>query len=224
MSDPRFLCPAFARVSRNDAGRRSPGSGGRAAKILFVLVLVVSLAPLQFAMAAGAGCPTADASSGSYKIGPGDVLHISVWQNKNLDRVVTVRPDGMVSFPLVNDIRAAGRTPMELQGALTKKLGLYLTNPQATVVVQQVRSFTVSVLGEVQHPGRYEMRSDGATVLDVLAQAGGFTNFANKGDIGVLRKGPKGTQRIPFRYKKAISGNPGNSDFCVEPGDIVIVP
>lgn len=224
MSDLRFPCPTPGRASRYAAGSRSPGYGGRVAKVLFALALAVSMMPLQFAMAAGAGCPTVGASADSYKIGPGDVLHISVWQNKDLDRVVTVRPDGRISFPLVNDMQAAGQTPMQLQGAITKKLEHYLTNPQATVVVQQVNSFTVSVLGEVQHPGRYEMKSDAATVLDVLAQAGGFTNYANKGGIGILRHGSKGTQRIHFRYKKAVSGNPGKSDFCVEPGDVVIVP
>ena len=152
-------------------------------------------------------------------------MHISVWNDKDLERTLTIRPDGMISFPLLNDIPAAGLTAMQLQNKITTGLTEYITNPQVSVVVQTVNSFTVSVLGEVQKPGRYEMHSGKATVLDALAMAGGLTPYANRSDIHVMRDRTSGkTQQIAFHYGKAVSMNPGNADFCINPGDIIIVP
>lgn len=169
-------------------------------------------------------CLHPESGSTTYRIGAGDVLLISVWNNKDLERTATVRPDGMISFPLLNDILAAGLTPMRLQQDMDSSLKQYLTNPQVSVVVQAVNSFTVSVLGEVQKPGQYEMHSGRATVLDALALAGGLTPYANRSDIHVLRKEADGTQELPFHYGRAVSMRPGSADFCVDPGDIVIVP
>lgn len=167
--------------------------------------------------------PGSDASV--YHIGAGDVLHISVWNNKNLNRTVTVRPDGMISFPLLNDIPAAGSTPMNLQEAMTTGLKKYISDPQVSVVVQTVNSFTVSILGEVHKPGRYEMHSGNTTVLDALAMAGGLTPYADHSGIHVMRDNSAGkAQQIPFHYGRAVSMNPGTADFCVDPGDIIIVP
>lgn len=174
---------------------------------------------------ASMACLQSDPGAPDYRIGAGDVLHISVWNDKDLERTVTVRPDGRISFPLLNDIPAAGSTAMQLQNTITSGLKQYITNPQVSVVVQEVNSFTVSVLGEVQKPGRYEMQSGKATVLDALAMAGGLTPYANNSRIHVMRDSATGkVQQIPFRYGRAISMKPGNADFCVNPGDIVIVP
>lgn len=189
--------------------------------VLFMLAAVGCTAPSQVVKPASYSCSGA---GGGYTIGAGDVLHIAVWQNKDLDRIVTVTPDGMVSFPLINNVHAAGQTPMQLQGTITKDLEHYITDPQVSVAVKQVRSFVVSVLGEVQHPGRYELSSNATTVLDVLAQAGGFTTYADKNKISILRQGPHGTQRTHFPYQKVVSGNSGTADFCVRPGDTVVVP
>lgn len=171
-----------------------------------------------------APCPADAAHAAPFVIGSGDVLKISVWNDKNLETTAVVRPDGMISFPLLSDIRAAGVTPVQLQDLIAARLKRYVADPKVSVVVQQIHSYVVSVLGQVQHPGRFELKSGDVTVLDILAQAGGFTQFASRSDIGVLRAGPNGTTRIPFHYHKAVSHRPGAADFCLKSGDIVIVP
>src|SRR5206468_4817575 len=108
-----------------------------------------------------------------YRIGPEDVLDIAVWHNEAMSRTVPVRPDGKISLPLLNDIQAAGLTPMQLRDALSKKLEEYMPTPEVSVIVKEVHSFKVSVVGEVKRPGRHELKSQ-ATVLDILALAEGF--------------------------------------------------
>jgi polysaccharide export outer membrane protein len=157
-----------------------------------------------------------------YRIGPEDILQISVWKNDSMSRTVTVRPDGMVSLPLLNDVQAAGLTPAELRGALIKRLTEYMPDPDVSVIVQDVRFFKVSVIGEVAKPGRFELKSR-ATVLDVLAQAGGFKDFASRSRIVILRTEGPAMKRIPFNYNKAISDGQTET-FYLRPGDIVVVP
>jgi polysaccharide export outer membrane protein len=161
--------------------------------------------------------------AGEYTIGPEDVLQISVWKNEAMSQTVPVRPDGKISLPLLNDLQAAGLTPTELRNILTKKLAEYIPTPEVSVIVREVHSFRVSVIGEVRRPGRYELRSR-ATVLDVLAQAEGFTEFASRSRIVILR--PEGTtmKRISFNYNKAISANGEAENFFLQPGDVVLVP
>lgn len=156
-----------------------------------------------------------------YVIGPGDVLHISVWKDASLERVDTVRPDGMISFPLINEVQAAGLTPMQLQKTVSDRLRQYMSDPEVSVVVQEVHSFAVSVLGEVKTPGRYELKND-ATVLDVLAQAGGLSEFASPSKIVILRDEDGSKRRILFDYNTAVYGT--EQPFYVRPGDIITVP
>jgi polysaccharide biosynthesis/export protein len=160
------------------------------------------------------------AALGDYRIGPEDVLQISVWKNDALTRTVQVRPDGKISLPLLNDVQAAGFTPLELRKVLTQKLMDYEPSAEVSVIVSEVRSFKVSVIGEVTKSGRYDLKS-WATVLDVLALAGGFTQFAAPSRIVILR--PDGTtmKRIPFNYNK-LAGEQEN--FYLRNGDIVLVP
>src|SRR5919197_967058 len=141
------------------------------------------------------GCPAA------YVIGPEDVLDISVWKNTDISRTVPVRPDGKISLPLLNDVQAAGLTALELRKDLAQKLAEYVPSPEVSVIVSDVRSFKVSVIGEVVRPGRFELKS-WTTVLDALALAGGFTPFAARSRIVILH--PEGTtmKRIPFNYNK----------------------
>jgi polysaccharide export outer membrane protein len=162
-------------------------------------------------------------SPGEYRIGPEDLLLITVWRNEGMSRSVPVRPDGMISLPLLNDVQAAGRTPMELRDELVKRFAEYEPNPEISVIVQEVRSFKVSVIGEVARPGRFELKSR-TTVLDVLAQAGGLKDFASRGRIFVLR--PEGTsmKRIPFNYNKVVAANGEHENVLLQPGDIVVVP
>jgi polysaccharide biosynthesis/export protein len=156
-----------------------------------------------------------------YVIGPGDVLHISVWKDASLERIDTVRPDGMISFPLINEIQAAGLTPLQLQKTLSDHLRQYMSDPEVSVVVQEVHSFAVSVLGEVKTPGRYELKNQ-ATVLDVLAQAGGLSEFASPSKIVILRDEDGAKKRIMFDYDTAVYGE--EPPFYVHPGDIISVP
>jgi len=173
-------------------------------------------------IAAATAQPT-PAEFGDYRIGPADMLQISVWKNDALSRTVPVRPDGMISLPLVNEIRAAGLTPMQLRDALKKKLAEYVPNAEVSVVVMEIRSFVVSVLGEVRTPGRYQLNS-GDTVLEVLARAGGVTEFASRSDVVVLRSDAGAKRRIPFNYDKVIAAPGVYENFSVRPGDIVVVP
>jgi polysaccharide export outer membrane protein len=156
----------------------------------------------------------------AYRIGPEDVLQISVWKNDAMSRAVPVRPDGKISLPLLNDVQAAGLTALELREVLTKKLAEYMPSPEVSVIVTDVRSFKVSVIGEVARPGRYELKS-WSTVLDVLALAGGFTQFAARSRIVILQPDGKTMKRIPFNYNK-IAGEQEN--FYLRNGDIVLVP
>ncbi|MBI4011597.1 MAG: polysaccharide biosynthesis/export family protein [Candidatus Rokubacteria bacterium] len=158
-----------------------------------------------------------------YRIGPEDVLDIAVWNNTAISRTVPVRPDGRISLPLVNDVQAAGLTPMELREILVKKLVEYLPTPEVSVIVREVHSFKVSVIGEVKTPGRYELK-DRATVLDVLAMAGGFGEFAARSRIVILRHGSSTVERIPFNYNSVVSGDGARTNLLLRPGDIVLVP
>ena len=190
--------------------------------ILVALILApgVSVAPVR-AADASASPQLEQGRVQRFRIGPEDTLQISVWKNEAMSRTVPVRPDGMVSLPLVNDVEAAGLTPMELRDLLTKKLGEYIPNPEVSVTLTEVRSFKVSVIGEVARPARYELRA-ATTVLDALAMAGGFTQFASRQRIVVLRGDGKSMKRVPFNYGKVIASEQEN--FYLEPGDIVLVP
>jgi polysaccharide export outer membrane protein len=160
-----------------------------------------------------------------YVIGPSDILSISVLNQPAMDRTVTVRPDGMISFPLIDEVSAAGMTPAELEEMMTTALGEYvqLIPGELTVVVDEVHSYTVSVLGEVRSPGRFEF-SNSATVLDALAQAGGLTEFAAADEILILRNGPEGTRRIIFDYDRLLDDPQGDIELSIYPGDTVLVP
>jgi polysaccharide export outer membrane protein len=193
-----------------------------------LLVLLAAIAPVTAAFAA-------DPAAGDYRIGPEDILQISVWKNDAMTKTVPVRPDGKISLPLVNDVQAAGLTPLELRDVLAKGLAEYIPNPEVSVIVNEVRSFKVSVIGEVLKPSRYELKSH-ATILDALALAGGFTPFASRSRIVILRPEANGTMnRISFNYNKAISSGDGildrltgsgeqTANFYLRNGDVVVVP
>jgi len=159
----------------------------------------------------------------SYRIGPEDVLQISVFGNEKLSALVPVRPDGMISLPLLNDVKAAGLTPMELRESLMKKLVEFVPQPEIAVIVTEVKSFMISVIGQVMRPGRYDLRSS-ATVVDALALAGGFKEFAGRSRVVVMRAEGDSTRRLPFDYDKLFSQSSPQENFALRPGDIVMVP
>ena len=160
---------------------------------------------------------------GDYRIGPEDVLDIAVWNNTAISRTVPVRPDGKISLPLLNDVQAAGLTPMQLRDVLIKKLAEYTPTPEVSVIIREVHSFKVSVIGEVKRPGRHELKSR-ATVLDALALAEGLSEFAARGRIVILRPEGNTLKRIPFNYNKVVSSDGELGNFQLQPGDIVVVP
>src|SRR5262249_30729087 len=172
------------------------------------------------ARAVGGGIKAEDPA---YVIGPEDVLQVSVWKNAAVSRVVPVRPDGMISLPLVNDVQAAGRTPTELRDLLAKRLAEYIPSPEVSVIVTEVKSFKVSVMGQVMKPGRYELKS-WATVIDALAMAGGFSEYASRSRVAVLRPDGRNVRRIPFNYDKVNSDSGEQVNFYLRPGDVVLVP
>jgi polysaccharide export outer membrane protein len=158
-----------------------------------------------------------------YRIGAEDVLQVSVWNNEAMSRTAPVRPDGKISLPLLNDVQAAGLTPMELRDQLIQRLAEYMPHPEVSVIVTDVRSFKVSVIGQVPKPDRYELKSP-ATVIDVLAMAGGFTEYASRSRIVIIRSPGGRAERIPFDYEKVRAGDPRQANFRLQPGDIVLVP
>jgi len=158
-----------------------------------------------------------------------------VWKNEALTRTVTVRPDGKISLPLVNDIPAAGLTASELRGLLSKRLTEYIPTPNVAVIVIEVRSFKISVLGHVSRPGRFEVKSR-TTVLEALSLAGGLDPFASRSRIVILRPDGNTTQRIRFDYSRAVNRSDGllskivnlgggyQENFYLHPGDTILVP
>ena len=167
--------------------------------------------------------PAAPASE--YKIGVDDVLEISVWENAAVSRTVPVRPDGRISLPLLNDVQAAGLTPMTLQTNLTTALEPYIKSPLVSIIVREVHSFKVSVVGRVKTPGRYELTTP-VTVLDMIAIAGGLGDYAEKDGIVVFRRDGTDTRTIPFAYSYIAAGrstDPARDNFMVRHNDIVMV-
>ena len=163
----------------------------------------------------------------SYVIGPEDVLEIAVWGNPDVTRTVPVRPDGKISLPLLNDVQAAGLTPMQLRAILAASLEQYMAAPMLSVIVREVHSLKVTVIGEVKTPGRYELRSR-STVLEVLAMAGGLSQYAARARITILRRDGDAVRELSYDFEKitARAGprNAARENFCVQPGDIILVP
>jgi polysaccharide biosynthesis/export protein len=173
-----------------------------------------------------AAAPTAHAAATrdpSYVIGAQDVLDIDVWKEKELTRTVEVRPDGRISLPLLNDIQASGLTPMRLAANITDGLKKFITDPQVTVIVTQINSQRVYILGEVTKPGAYPLLP-GMNVLQALSSAGGFTMFANTKKIYVLRQQDGKQKKFPFDYKDVISGKRTDENIALRAGDQIMVP
>lgn len=167
--------------------------------------------------------PTATVPLQEYRIGPEDVLDITVWKNPELTRTVSVRPDGRISVPLLNDIEAANLTPMELRAILAKGYAQHVNEVEVSVIVREIHSFKVTVVGMVRTPGRFELRSQ-ATALDALAMAGGLSEFAKRDRIMVFRaNGRGGLQTFGLNYNGILDGGTAEN-FVLRPGDQIVVP
>ena len=160
----------------------------------------------------------------SFVIGNDDVLSINVWKEPDISRSIPVRSDGKISLPLVGEVQAAGRTPLKLEQEIASKLQNFISQPEVTVMVQQINSQKFNVLGQVAHPGSFII-ANSPTVLDAIALAGGFRDFAKQKSVYVLRQNADGTEiRLPFNYKQVVKGQHTEQNVRLQPRDTVVVP
>ncbi len=158
----------------------------------------------------------------TYVIGANDTLTVTVWKEPALSGSLLVRPDGMISLPLLGDVQASGLTPLQLADQITAKLKKFMQDPKVSVVLTQIHSKFVYLLGEVDKKGPIEMTS-GMTLLEAIASAGGLTDYANSKKIYILRNEGGKTQRIPVHYKEALKGD-SELNLALKPGDKIVVP
>jgi len=160
----------------------------------------------------------------AFVIGADDVLAVNVWKEPEISRSIPVRSDGKISLPLVGEVQAAGRTPLKLEQDIATRLRNYISEPEVTVMVQQINSQKFNVLGQVMRPGTFVI-ANAPTVLDAIALAGGFRDFAKQRSIYVLRQNADGTQtRLPFNYKDVVSGKNLQQNIKLQARDTVVVP
>lgn len=201
--------------------------------LMSMLVLLLALAP---AMAqekpeqkknndgSGNGSPVKPViEEQGYVIGATDGITVSVWKEPELTLSLVVRPDGMISIPLLGDVRAAGLTPMQLSTALAEKLRKYVNEPQVTIIVNSINSRIIYLVGEVNRAGTYPMLPN-MTVLMALSGAGGFSQFADTKKIYVLRFEDGVQKKFPFNYKEVIKGKRPEENILLKPGDTIVVP
>jgi polysaccharide export outer membrane protein len=183
----------------------------------FIALLIIMIAPATSALA------QSDTSQG-YLIQPGDVLEVSVWKEEDLQREVLVRPDGQISFPLVGDIYAQGKTVSDLRAEITERLQRYIPNLVVTVTVARILGKRIYVIGQVNNPGEFVVNPR-VDVMQALSMAGGTTPFAKLGDIIILRRDSDGAQSaIRFRYNQVESGRSLDQNIVLTNGDVVVVP
>ena len=201
----------------------------RLAPLLILVTLILLIAPLTWA-----GDSQDTGSSGNvkltilhlsddYVIGQGDLLEVFVWRNEQLSRDVVVRPDGKISLPLLQDVQAEGFTVVQLRNQITRMLNEHLDNPRVSVIVKAINSYRVSVLGRVRNPGVYPITGN-TTLAEAIALAGGFTEWADKGDIAVVTKEGDDEKKLTVNYKKIESGKDPSQNIILKRGDIIIVP
>jgi polysaccharide biosynthesis/export protein len=176
--------------------------------------------------AAGAAAVAGKAHDDTFVIGDDDVLAINVWKETDLTRSIPVRSDGKISLPLVGEMQAAGRTPLQLEQDISAKLKSYITTPEVTVIVQEIKSQNFNIMGMVAKPGSYSL-TEASTMMDAIAKAGGFKDFAKSSKIYIVRPLPDGGQtHIEFNYKDFIKGKnlDKNKNVKLEPHDTIVVP
>lgn len=200
---------------------------------MFLAMSVIAIAQAQPAQSATdkdkdapANKPAVAAAAvdAGFIIGADDVLGISVWKEPDISHTVTVRSDGKISLALIGEVQAAGKTPKQLEDDIRTKLAGYISDPEVTLIVAEVHSHHYNVLGLVSHPGSYALGSN-TTVLDAIANAGGFRDFAKQKQIYVLRANADGSKsRLNFNYKEVVKGDKDKQNIKLESGDTVVVP
>ncbi len=158
-----------------------------------------------------------------YLVGDSDVIHVNVWKEPEVSQTVVVRTDGNISLPLINEVKVSGMTPLQIQDLVAEKLKGFLNNPQVTVTVIEIRSKRAFITGEVSRPGTYSLNAQ-TTVLQLIAQAGGFTPFAKKDSIVILRTEDGRQSKLKFKYKEVVQGKKTEQNIALHPGDTVVVP
>lgn len=189
----------------------------------FITVSLVCSQADRNAMMKKQGQAEVPADSDQYIIGAEDILYIHVWREDALSRTVPVRMDGNISLPIIQEIKAAGLTPLQLKEALTLKLKEFIESPEVSVTVMEANSFKVYVSGQVRTPGVYRLRSE-TTILQIIPMAGGFTDWADQKKILIIRKEDGKEKRITVNYKKIMKGGDPGSNIVLKAGDTIIVP
>lgn len=170
------------------------------------------------------GTSFAGPESEDYILGPEDVIQVIVWENDKISREVTIRPDGKISLPLIGDVQASGYTASQLQEEVAQKLAEYKETPEVAIIVKEVNSYGIYIMGEVIRPGKYILKSR-TSVLQVIAIAGGFTPWASKNKITLIRRTADGTEnRIQIKYDAILSESGSREDLILRSGDTLIVP
>ena len=170
------------------------------------------------------GDPAAeDSFSADYVLGPEDLIEVLVWKNEGLSKTVMVRPDGKISLPLMGELQAGGLTAVQLRDAIKERLKEYKETPEVSIIVKEINSFSIYVMGEVAHPGKLQLRSD-ITFLQALTLAGGFTKFADADKIILLRREGKQETRMRINYKDIVSGKNPDGNILLRRGDTIVVP
>lgn len=189
------------------------------------LLLLFSCAPSVGTLAAGEGQPAAGLPPNpeSYQLGPEDILEISVWKEPELTKQVVVAPDGKISYPLIGNIQAAGRTVKQLQDDIAKQLEKFVTEAHVTVILMKVQFYKIYVTGLVTRPGEF-LLGRAPTVMQAIAMAGGLTPFAAPSRIIIIRKNKNQDETFPFDYKAVSRGESLEQNRLLQPGDVVVVP
>jgi polysaccharide export outer membrane protein len=202
----------------------------RISRMLIIAILPLTLAWACTSVSMQASVASLETASDGqlsddYEIGPADILEVIVWKNDALSKLVTVRPDGKISLPLIGDVQASGHTAQQVKDLVAGKLSDYYREmPSVSVIVQQSNSYVIYIMGEVLRPAQYQVKQ-GTTFLQAIALAGGFTPFAAKNNILVLRQThPQHKQMaIPIRYKEILSGHKIEDNILLKPGDVIVV-
>jgi len=190
--------------------------------LLIMVSVVCSQADKEF-LSGREGQAEIAADNDQYVIGPEDVLYIHVWKEEALTKTVPVRMDGMISLPLIQEVKAAGLTPLQFKEVLTRKLKEFIENPIVSVTVTEANSYKVFVTGLVKNPGVYRLRSE-TTVIQLIPMAGGFTDWANQKKILIVRKEDGREKRITVNFKRIVAGKDPGSNIILKAGDTIIIP
>ena len=166
---------------------------------------------------------TASQFGPDYLVGPGDVLEVSVWKEEALTKQVVVLPDGRISFPLIGEVQAAGRTLPDLKQEISKRMVKYAPKEEVNLEVKQVNSMLIYVIGRVNQPGRFALNTN-VNVLQALSIAGGLNPFAKRNDIKIFRREGTATKVLPFRYDQVTDGEKLEQNITLQRGDVIVVP